>query len=107
MTAASETKMNSEFLGTNNGSLDVRLVNRFEYESRFRHGFTQEPEILSRTFKDFVIHRDIFGRGKERLLEWEIDICVSKERIDEVICREVGEVGIMVLNETTRSKKDM
>uniref|UniRef100_M4EFI9 Uncharacterized protein n=1 Tax=Brassica campestris TaxID=3711 RepID=M4EFI9_BRACM len=73
VTAASDAHMSSKFLGTDedDGSLDVRLVERFEYESRFRHGLCQVPEILSCGLKDFAEHGNVFGRSEKRTFEWE------------------------------------
>lgn len=60
MTAASETKMNSEFLGTDNGSLDVRLVNRFEYEGA--------KNVCSSGKSTFVfLRRELMKSSVERL----------------------------------------
>ena len=85
VTAASNTEMNSQFLGTYDGSLDVCLVNWFEYETRFRHWFGQVSLILSCRVKDFNEHRGVPFRTEECFLEWKIDICVLVETIDEVI----------------------
>ena len=85
VTAASNAVMNSQFLWTYDGSLDVRLVDRFEYEFRFRHWFGQVSLILSRRVKDFNEHRGVPIRSEECFVQWKIDICVLVETIDEDI----------------------
>ena len=85
VTAASDAYMSSKFLGTDDGSLDVRLVERFEYESRFRHGLCQVPEILSCRLKDFAEHGNVFGRSEKRTFEWERNMRVFMETVYELI----------------------
>ena len=85
VTAAYDAHMSSKFLGTDDGSLDVRLVERFEYESRFRHGLCQVPEILSCGLKDFAEHGNVFGKSEKRTFEWERNMRVFMETVYELI----------------------